>query len=50
MNLTFPVPNKYVDEIISTDLGKVMNKIFEKNDLRSGKVGISFVTNDMILI
>lgn len=44
----FPVPNKYVDEIISTDLGKVMDKIFGQNDLRSGKGGISFVTNGVI--
>lgn len=38
----FPVPSKYVDEIINTDLGKVMDKIFESQDLRSGKGGISF--------
>lgn len=44
----FPVPEKYVDEIISTDLGKVMDKIFEQNDLRSGKGGINFVTNGVI--
>ena len=44
----FPVPDKYVDEIISTDLGKVMDKIFEQNDLRSGKGGISFITNGII--
>ena len=30
----FPVPDKYVDEIISTDLGKVMDKIFQKNDYK----------------
>ena len=44
----FPVPDKYVDEIINTDLGIVMDKIFEQNDLRSGKGGISFLTNDVI--
>ena len=44
----FPVPDKYVDQIISTDLGQVMDKVFEQNDLRSSKVGISFVTNGMI--
>lgn len=44
----FPVPNKYVEEIISTDLGKVMDKLFKHNDLRSGKGGISFVTNGII--
>lgn len=44
----FPVPDKYVDEIISTDLGKVMDKIFGQNDLRSGNGGVSFVTNGII--
>lgn len=44
----FPVPNKYVDEIIATDLGKVMDKIFQENVLRSGKGGISFLTNGVI--
>ena len=44
----FPVPNKYVEEIIATDLGKVMDKIFEQNDLRSGKGGINFVTKGII--
>lgn len=44
----FPVPDKYVDEIISTDLGKVMDNIFQENDLRSGKGGISFLTNGVI--
>lgn len=44
----FPVPDKYVDEIITTDLGQVMDKIFEQHDLRSGKGGISFLTNGVI--
>ncbi len=44
----FPVPDKYVDEIITTDLGQVMDKIFEQHDLRSGKGGISFLTKDVI--
>lgn len=44
----FPVPDRYVEEIVSTDLSKVMDKIFEENDLRSGKGGISFLTNDVI--
>lgn len=44
----FPVPDKYVNEIISTELGIVMDKVFEQNDLRSGKGGISFLTNDAI--
>ena len=44
----FPVPDKYVEEIISTDLGKVMDNIFQQHDLRSGKGGISFLTNNII--
>ena len=44
----FPVPEKYVKEIIETELGKVMDKIFKQNDLRSGKGGISFLTHDKI--
>lgn len=44
----FPVPNKYVEEIISTDLGKVMDNIFQQNDLRSSKGGINFLTDGKI--
>ncbi len=44
----FPVPNKYVEEIISTDLGQVMDKMFKQNDLRSNKGGINFLTNGVI--
>lgn len=44
----FPVPDKYVDEIISTELSKVMDKISKQKDLRSNKGGISFVTNGVI--
>lgn len=44
----FPVPDKYVDEIINTDLGKVMDKIFDKTELRAGKGGISLLTKNKI--
>lgn len=44
----FPVPDKYVDEIINTDLGVVLDKIFDEHDLRSGKGGISFITSNVI--
>jgi inosine/xanthosine triphosphatase len=44
----FPVPDKYVDEIIKTDLGQVMDKIFNENELRKGKGGINFLTHDVI--
>ena len=45
---SFPVPNKYVKEIIETDLGKVMDEIFQQHDLRSGKGGVSFLTHNVI--
>ena len=44
----FPVPDKYVDEIINKDLGQLMDKIFNQNDIRSSKGGISFLTHDVI--
>ena len=44
----YPVPEKYVNDILDTDLGKVMDKIFKQSDLRSGKGGISFLTKNEI--
>ena len=44
----FPIPKKYVDEIIETELGKVMDKIFSGEKLGNGKGGISFLTKDVI--
>ncbi len=44
----FPVPNKYVDEIIKTDLGIVMDKIYKGNGLKNEKGGIAHLTNDVI--
>lgn len=44
----FPVPDKYVDEIINTDLGIVMDKIFKGNGLKNEKGGIAHLTKDVI--
>lgn len=44
----FPVPDKYVDEIINTDFGIVMDKIFKGNGLKNGKGGIAHLTRDTI--
>lgn len=44
----FPVPSKYVDEIINTDLGKLMDKIFNQSEIRKGKGGIAFLTHDIV--
>lgn len=40
----FPIPEKYVKEIQETELGKVMDKIFNKEQLGKGKGGISLLT------
>lgn len=44
----FPVPNQYVEEIIQTDLGKVMDRIFNKTELRAQKGGIDLLTKGKI--
>lgn len=44
----FPIPEKYVDEIKETELGKVMDKIFNGQKLGNGKGGISYLTKDVI--
>ena len=44
----FPIPNKYIDEIKETELGKVMDKIFREKNLGNGKGGISFLTKNEI--
>lgn len=44
----FPVPQKYVQEIIETDLGKVMDGIFHEAELRAGKGGINLLTKGKI--
>ena len=40
----FQIPEKYVEEIKQTELGKVMDKIFDKNQLGQGKGGINYLT------
>lgn len=44
----FPIPDKYIEEIKETELGKVMDKIFSGTELAKGKGGISFLTKDEI--
>ena len=46
---SFPVPKKYVDEIIATDLSKVMDKIFEEDKDRGKKGGgIQLLTHNQV--
>lgn len=40
----FPIPEKYIKEIKETELGKVMDKIFEGTDLGKEKGGINYLT------
>ena len=40
----FQIPERYVQEIRETELGKVMDKIFEKEKLGQGKGGINLLT------
>ncbi len=44
----FPIPNKYIEEIKATELGKVLDKIFNSKGLGKGKGGISILTKDEI--
>lgn len=44
----FPIPDKYIDEIRETELGKVMDKIFSGKELGKGKGGISFLTKNEV--
>ncbi|MBQ3416123.1 MAG: inosine/xanthosine triphosphatase [Clostridia bacterium] len=44
----FPIPDKYIKEIRETELGKVMDKIFNGKELGKGKGGISFLTRDEV--
>ena len=44
----FPIPEKYMDEIIATELGNVMDKIFSGEKLGNGKGGISYLTKDEV--
>lgn len=44
----FPIPDKYINEVIETDLGKVMDSIFNQSNLRKIKGGIGLLTNDVV--
>lgn len=44
----FEIPEKYIDEIKATELGKVMDKVFNGHELGKGKGGISRLTHDEI--
>ena len=43
----FPVPDKYIDEIIKTELTVVANKIINKKDIRTIGI-INYLTNEKV--
>jgi len=45
---SFPVPEKYVKDIIDNTLGTVMDSIFNQHDLRSKSGGIGLLTQGKI--
>ncbi len=44
----FQIPDKYINDILETELGKVMDRIFKENELNKGKGGISYLTHNEI--
>ena len=44
----FPIPERYIQEIIDTELGKVMDKVFEGKELGKGKGGIYNLTHNQL--
>ena len=42
------MPEKYVQEIIDTDLGKLMDKLFDGDGLKNTKGGIAYLTKDVV--
>ncbi len=44
----FPVPDKYVNEIIQSDFGKVMTSIFDKAEMGQSVGGVDSLTNHSI--
>ena len=44
----FPIPDKYIDEIIEKELGTVMDRIFKEHESNKRQGGISFLTHGEI--
>lgn len=44
----FPIPEKYIEEIRKTELGKVMDRLFDKKDTGKGQGGISYLSKGEI--
>lgn len=44
----FPIPDKYIDEIKSSELGKLMDRLFNEKELHNRGGGINYLTKDVI--
>ncbi len=44
----FPIPEKYIEEIKATELGKLMDRLFDGKDLGKSKGGINYLTKDVV--
>ena len=44
----FPIPERYIKEILDSELGKVMDRVFEGKELGKGKGGIYNLTKSQI--
>ena len=44
----FPIPEKYIDEIKETELGKLMDKLFNEKEMGKGKGGINILTKEEV--
>ena len=44
----FEIPEKYVDEVKATELGKLMDRLFSGKELGKSKGGINFLTKDEV--
>lgn len=45
---SFPVPEKHVKSILESDLGQVMDKLFDKSNLHVGTGGVGLITHGVI--
>lgn len=44
----FPVPDRYIDEVLSTELGLVMDRVFNQDDFRTNAGDVSDLTGGVL--
>lgn len=44
----FPIPEKYIEEIKKTELGKLMDRLFNGHNMGKSKGGINIITHDVV--